>query len=62
MINNTMLIQIALLAWIYLGERPTLVQLTGIGLAFLGALVVQIVGAQNVRRRSTSGRSDDVNT
>jgi drug/metabolite transporter (DMT)-like permease len=56
-INNTMLIQIALLAWVYLGERPTLVQLTGIGLAFLGALVVQIVGAQNARRRSKSGRS-----
>lgn len=56
-INNTMLIQIALLAWIYLGERPTLVQLTGIGSAFLGVLVVQIVGAQNAKRQTMTGRS-----
>ncbi|GAB4450930.1 MAG: EamA family transporter [Anaerolineae bacterium] len=41
-INNTMLIQVAVLAWLFLGERPTLVQASGLVLAGVGALLVQL--------------------
>lgn len=41
-INNTMLIQISILAWLFLGETLTLLQITGLLLAALGALFVQI--------------------
>lgn len=36
MINNTMLVQIALLAWLFLGERLSLINLIGLGLASVG--------------------------
>lgn len=41
-INNTMLIQISLLAWLFLGERLTAVEIGGLLLAALGALLVQV--------------------
>ncbi len=41
-INNTMLFQIAVLAWLFLGERLTLPQIAGLLIAFFGALVVQL--------------------
>jgi drug/metabolite transporter (DMT)-like permease len=41
-INNTMLFQIALLAWVFLGERMTWREIMGMVLAVLGTLVVQI--------------------
>ena len=41
-INNTMLFQIGLLAWAFLGERLTLRQVLGMVLAALGTLLVQI--------------------
>lgn len=41
-INNTMLIQITVLAWLFLGETITWVELVGLVLAALGALVVQV--------------------
>jgi len=41
-INNTMLIQIAVLAWIFLGEALTPVEMVGIGLAAGGILLVQV--------------------
>ena len=50
-INNTMLIQIALLAWLFLGEELTGRQLLGLGLAAAGVLVVQL------RWRPRPGRS-----
>lgn len=40
-VNNTMLIQIAILAWVFLGERISEVQAVGLLLAALGALLVQ---------------------
>jgi len=40
-INNTMLIQIAALAWLFLGEQPGPRGLLGLALAALGALLVQ---------------------
>jgi len=41
-INNTMLIQIAVLAWIFLGERVSGQEAFGMFLAALGVLLVQL--------------------
>jgi drug/metabolite transporter (DMT)-like permease len=46
-INNTILIQIAVLAWIFLGERLSALNLIGILLAFTGALIVQLPNRQS---------------
>ena len=42
LINNTMLIQISLLAWLFLDERLTALQVLGLILAFLGSILVNI--------------------
>jgi len=49
-INNTMLIQIAVLAWVFLGERLSAPQIAGLLLASVGTLVVQVGGARGRRR------------
>lgn len=41
-INNTMLIQITILAWLFLGETVTGLEMIGLVLAALGALLVQV--------------------
>lgn len=41
-INNTMMIQIPILAWLFLGERPSLQQTMGLLLAVIGVLLVQV--------------------
>ena len=41
-INGTMLIQIAILAWIFLGESITLKEVVGMLIAAIGALLVQL--------------------
>ena len=41
-INNTMLIQIAVLAWIFLGERLGWIQIAGLALVAGGSLIVQL--------------------
>ena len=41
-INNTMLVQITVLAWLFLGETLTGVKILGLVLAALGALLVQV--------------------
>ena len=43
-INGTMLIQIALLAWLFLGEKLTMKEIIGMILAGIGALLVQLTG------------------
>jgi drug/metabolite transporter (DMT)-like permease len=43
-INNTMLVQIAILAWVFLGEELSWQQIGGMALAGVGALVVQLRG------------------
>ncbi len=40
-INNTMLVQIALLAWIFLGEKISGSELIGLALAAIGIMIVQ---------------------
>ena len=59
-INNTMLFQIAVLAWIFLGERLTGRQGLGMLLAGAGTLLVQVrsmTGRRDILDRSRSGRS-----
>jgi drug/metabolite transporter (DMT)-like permease len=41
-INNTMMIQIAVLAWVFLGERVTWKEVLGMALAAAGVLIVQL--------------------
>jgi len=41
-INSTMLAQIAVLAWLFLGERLTWQEIIGMALAGIGALIVQL--------------------
>jgi len=41
-INGTMLIQIAILAWVFLGETITLKEFVGMVIAAAGALLVQL--------------------
>ena len=59
-INNTMLIQIAVLAWLFLGESLGPRQLGGLLLASLGTVVVQLAGKRArrpaVRPRVSSGQ------
>lgn len=45
-INGTMLIQIAMLAWIFLGESITIKEIGGMAIAAVGALLVQIKKAR----------------
>ncbi len=52
-INNTMLFQIALLAWLFLDERLDWRQLLGMAVAAAGTLAVQLNGAT---RQSAQGR------
>ena len=54
-INNTMLIQIALLAWIFLGESLGARQIVGLVLASLGTLVVQLAGGRRAARGKVAG-------
>jgi len=42
MINNSMLVQIAVLAWIFLGERPGVPQLIGMAFALAGTMMVNL--------------------
>ena len=41
-INNTMMIQIPILAWLFLSEQPTALEIAGMILAALGILIVQL--------------------
>jgi drug/metabolite transporter (DMT)-like permease len=53
-INNTMLFQIALLAWLFLGQPLGWYQVIGIILAALGTLLVQM--RKGERSRDHDGR------
>jgi drug/metabolite transporter (DMT)-like permease len=43
-LNGTMLVQVALLAWLFLDESLTLQQVAGMALAGVGAVAVQVRG------------------
>lgn len=47
-INNTMLVQIAILAWIFLGEELDLQEMLGLGLATVGIMIVQFSRSNTV--------------
>ena len=48
-INSTMLIQIAILAWVFLGESITLQEGTGMMIAAVGAVLVQVKRRKGIR-------------
>jgi drug/metabolite transporter (DMT)-like permease len=41
-LQNTMLIQIAVLSWVFLGEQFTTMKLVAMALVFCGVLIVQL--------------------
>ncbi|MBT8380836.1 MAG: EamA family transporter, partial [Ignavibacteria bacterium] len=49
-INGTMLIQIAVLAWIFLGEGISIQEVIGMAIAAVGAVLVQL----RVNRKSVN--------
>lgn len=57
LINNTMLVQIAILVWIFLGDSLTLKQIVGLGFATAGILVVQLYG-----KPVQGGQSEEIET
>ena len=54
LINNTMLVQIALLAWVFLGESLGVRQVVGLLLASLGTVVVQLAGRGSPHAKSAA--------
>jgi len=60
-VNNTMLVQIAILAWIFLGEAPGVIQIAGIVLVSFGVFVATSRRASDTGEAEISGsryRSD----
>jgi len=55
-INNTMLIQVAVLAWVFLGERLGAIEILGLAIVAGGTVLVQL------RRRADAGRSVEPRT
>jgi len=53
-INNTMLIQIAVLAWIFLGEKPSGLQIAGLAIAALGTVLVHVTPRRAVEAQTIS--------
>jgi len=51
-LQNTMLIQIGVMAVVFLGEELTFLKLVGMSLVFVGVLMVQLVGLKSEPRRS----------
>lgn len=51
-INNTMLIQIAVLAWIFLGERPSLVQWLGMMAVMAGVILATVFSDRWTSKKS----------
>jgi drug/metabolite transporter (DMT)-like permease len=58
LINSTMMIQIAVLAWLFLGEALTAPKLLGLALAALGALIVQVRWGRRERTQPASGAAE----
>ena len=51
-LNNAMLVQIAALAWVFLGESLDGRQLAGLALAVIGVVIVQLVPVERSRRET----------
>ncbi len=52
MINNTMLIQIALLAWLFLGERLNIVNIFGLTLAAVGVFLANVKRSEKLKTKN----------
>jgi drug/metabolite transporter (DMT)-like permease len=60
LINNTMLIQIAVLAWLFLGEPISAREGAGLALAVLGVLSVQLAGHRSKERIEPAAQGADI--
>jgi drug/metabolite transporter (DMT)-like permease len=58
-VNNMMLIQIAILAWVFLGEALTAVEMLGLALALAGILAVQLAPLRGTRTARAAGVTAD---
>ncbi len=56
-LNTAMLVQIAILAWVFLGETLEARQIVGLGLALCGVLLVQVAPTLLQRRDGTASRA-----
>lgn len=54
LINNTMLVQIALLAWLFLGEEPTARQILGMAAALIGVALVNLPKRKKLAEESNT--------
>jgi drug/metabolite transporter (DMT)-like permease len=54
-----MLIQIAILAWVFLGEALTAVEMLGLALALAGILAVQLAPLLGMRTARAAGLTAD---
>jgi drug/metabolite transporter (DMT)-like permease len=59
-INNTMLIQIAVLAWLFLGETITEKEMAGLGVAVVGILIFQLRRVTIPRLQRQAPLADEV--
>jgi drug/metabolite transporter (DMT)-like permease len=53
-INNTMLVQIAVLAWLFLGEQPAVLGIVGLAFAAVGVLIVNLKPAPSSEATGTT--------
>ena len=58
-INNTMLLQVALLGWIVLDEVPTALQWLGLVIVSVGIAITQLRGRNGMPVRTLDGDVDD---
>ena len=58
-INNTMVIQIALLAWVFLDESPGAVGAAGLVLVSVGVFLAQAAGGSRRRRARSPEAAND---
>lgn len=58
LVNNTMLIQIALLAWLFLGENLSVKIILAFGIALLGMVIVQLRGSAFTGSKRANNQDD----
>jgi drug/metabolite transporter (DMT)-like permease len=51
LINSTMVVQVALLAWVFLGEKLTGREILGLALTIVGVLIVQLNISSDRRKK-----------
>jgi drug/metabolite transporter (DMT)-like permease len=58
-LNNTMLVYVSILAWIFLGEKQSVAGMVGLGLALAGAMIVQVRLKQRTKGKAKLKNTND---